>query len=106
MHPPKTTKKPAPPQSRQSRNSPNVNIITSRCRRRDASWRLPALESGRFDPWHYEPPTAGYEDAAAHLLELGLTPAPDIPALQAMWKSGRDSRAVAQLIVERWGLVV
>ena len=74
--------------------------------RRAASWRLPASCSGRSDPWWYpEPGERGYEDAAAHLLELGLTPAPNPAALRAMWMAGGQSRRYAEVIAERWGLV-
>jgi hypothetical protein len=74
--------------------------------RRAASWRLPAPCSGRSDPWWYpEPGERGYEDAAAHLLELGLTPAPNPAALRAMWMAGGQSRRAAEVIAERWGLV-
>jgi hypothetical protein len=89
--------------------APSVNY---RCRselhrRRSASWRLPVLDSGRADPWLYEdgPALRGYEDAALHLMSLGLTPAPDLPALQAMWKAGAESRRAAQVVAQRWGLV-
>ena len=100
-------KRPAPPQNRPSRNATNAVSIT---RRREASWRLPVLESGRSDPWYYEPPTncetafRSYEDAARHLLSVGLTPAPNLTALHAMWKSGGQSRRAAQVIAARWGL--
>ena len=72
--------------------------------RRAASWRLPEL-GRRSDPWWYEPPTAGYEEAAAHLIELGLTPAPNRVGLQRMWKRGGHQRRDAKLIVACWGLV-
>jgi hypothetical protein len=74
-------------------------------RRREASWRLPVLDSERSDPWYYEPPgVIGYEAAAVHLLSQGLTPALNLPALQAMWKAGGKSRRVAQVIAELWEL--
>jgi hypothetical protein len=74
--------------------------------RRAASWRLPVIDCGRSDPWRYpEPGERGYGDAAAHLLALGLTPAPNAPALRAMWKAGNESRHAAQVVAERWGLV-
>jgi hypothetical protein len=73
--------------------------------RRAASWRLPALDSGRSDPWHYLAPTAGYEAAALHLLAHGLTPAPNVPAMREMWKADLDSRRAVQIIAERWKLV-
>jgi hypothetical protein len=72
--------------------------------RRAASWRLPVLESGQSDPWWYAPPCAGYEDAAAHLLELGLTPAPNREGLRQMWMHGGQRRVDAELIAELWEL--
>jgi hypothetical protein len=73
-----------------------------RCRR-SASRRLAILDSGRADPQAYEPPgVIGYEDAAFHLLSMGLTPAPNLPAMRAMWAAGGESRRVAQVIAERW----
>jgi hypothetical protein len=69
-------------------------------RRREASYRLPVLESGRSDPWWYEPPgPRGYEQAAQHLLERGLLPAPNREGLQVM----RDRQA-AQHIAQAWEL--
>ena len=47
-------------------------------RRREASWRLPVLESGRSDPWRYnDPPLTDHEldgwlAAIAHLAGLDL----------------------------------
>ena len=82
---------------------------TSFCRqlhlRRAASRRLPSLDSGRSDPWFYEPAGAsGYELAVAHLLELGLLPAPNREALVAMWRRGGRSRQVAEFIAQAWEL--
>lgn len=96
--------KPAPsPQGRPTPNTINShpNAYPRQVRRRQAAaWRLPG-----GDPWKYPPPgVRGYEDAASHLLELGLTPAPNLPALQAMWRADKESPVVA-LIVERWELV-
>jgi hypothetical protein len=85
--------------------NPTASIVASR-RRRDASHRLPVLESGLSDPWWYpEPGDRGYEHAAMHLLSLGLTPSPNLPAMRAMYRCGGESRRVAQVISERWGLV-
>jgi hypothetical protein len=76
-----------------------------RCRR-SASRRLAILDSGRADPWVYEPPgVSGYEAAARHLLDHGLVAAPNLPALREMWKAGGESRRVAQVIFEWWDLV-
>jgi hypothetical protein len=47
----------------------------------------------------------GYADAALHLLECGLLPAPNLDGLRLMWKAGGHSRHAAQLIAERWELV-
>jgi hypothetical protein len=55
-----------------------------------------------LDPWKYEPPTSGYPEAAAHLLAHGLTPSPNIPALQNMWRSGGSELTAARAIVECW----
>jgi hypothetical protein len=71
--------------------------------RRAASWRRPILDhSGRSDPWHYPAPTAGYPDAAHHLLGCGLTPFPDRAGLRLMWRLGGHHRAAAELIAQRW----
>src|SRR5271154_7187335 len=74
-------------------------IVQGLHRRRAASRRI---VDG--DPWRYEPPTAGYELAAAHLLELGLTPAPNVAALRVMWKTRGESQRAAWTISERWDL--
>jgi hypothetical protein len=75
-------------------------------RRRAASWRLPVLDSGRSDPWHYDDPgVLGYEAAAAHLLGHGLLPSPNQEGLLAMWRRGGHCRQAAELIAEAWGLV-
>jgi hypothetical protein len=104
-----------PPENRKPINSlcshhatPTGNDGTAVARRlrlrRCASQRLAALESMRSDPWWYAPSSAGYEDAAAHLLELGLTPAPDREGLRRMWMHGGQRRVDAELIAERWDL--
>jgi hypothetical protein len=66
-------------------------------RRRAASWRIPG-----GDPWRYEPPVGGYEEAAMHLLELGLTPGLCLPAMRQMWRDSPESRRVVRIISERW----
>jgi hypothetical protein len=73
--------------------------------RRAASYRLPALEDGRRDPWCYEPPAErGYEQAALHLLERDLLPAADREGLRGMQRSGGAARKTAQRIAQAWGL--
>ena len=47
----------------------------------------------------------GYADAALHLLESGLLPAPNLDGLRLMWKAGGQSRHAAQLIAQRWELI-
>jgi|GEM_PF-3362371 len=76
-------------------------------RRRAAAQRLPALDSGRADPWlpARQPGFAGYEAAAAHLLDHGLLPALNFEGLREMWAAGGESRRAAQAIAERWELV-
>lgn len=72
--------------------------------RRAESRRLPVQDhSGRSDPCWYEPPgESGYEPAALHLLDHGLLPAPNRGALRAMWRSGGESRRIAEVIAQRW----
>lgn len=93
----------APSESTTADKCESKAIARKQRRRRARSWRLPTLDSGRSDPWWYPGPgERGYEDAAGHLLDHGLTPAPNLLALRSMWKAGSDSRRVAQVIVERW----
>lgn len=75
-------------------------------RRRDASRRLPILDTGRSDPWHYPPPSGGYTDAAQHLDAVGLTPAPpaDFEQLRDMWRAGDQQRNLAGRIARCWGV--
>jgi hypothetical protein len=76
------------------------DVPTQLRRRRAAVQRMPGS-----DPWCYEPPgVRGYPETAQHLLAHGLTPAPNLPALQAMWKAGDDDLNAARTIAERWGL--
>lgn len=83
------------------------SVYTQQLRtRRAASRRLPVLgDSGRSDPWWYEPTTVGYESAALHLLDLGLLPAANPDGLLEMWRRGGRARQAAQFIAERWELV-
>jgi hypothetical protein len=105
-----------PPENRKPINSlcshhatPTGNDGTAVARRlrlrRAASYRLPVLESARSDPWHYDASgIGGYEAATAHLLEVGLTPAPDLDGLRVMRRRGGRHRRTAETITERWGL--
>jgi hypothetical protein len=49
-----------------------------------------------------EPSTRGYADAAEHLLALGLTPAPNVPALRDMWREGGETQRAAYRIATAW----
>lgn len=70
--------------------------------RRYASRRLPG-----GDPWRrYERPgVRGYEEAALHLLDCGVTPAPNRDGLRAMWRRDEHSRQAAVFIAQAWELV-
>ena len=113
--PPKKVKGRAPSQgqpstktisSHQTANKaqPNAYCVGLRLRR-TASRRLEVLDSSRSDPWHYGVPgERGYPDAVAHLLELGLLPAPNREGLITMWRRGGHSRKVAEFVAEAWDL--
>jgi hypothetical protein len=74
-------------------------------RRRAAADDMRPLASGRRDPWWYEPPGArGYQDAAMHLLEHGLLPAPDREGLKLMRGRGGSCRQAAERIAKAWEL--
>lgn len=103
--PPHGTSAPAPVSSRQELCVSGFEEVAAGRRRHEAARRLLALESGRSDPWRYPAPGVdGYDDAAQHLLSLGLTPAPNHEALRAMWRRGGRSRRAAELVSERWDL--
>lgn len=84
-------------------------------RRRNASYRLPVLECGcSSDPFTCrchdsdqmsESSVDGYAAAAQHLLNQGLLPAPNVPALRVMWgRRGADQR-LARTVAEHWEMV-
>lgn len=96
-------------------------------RRAEATYRLPVLECGHHaDPWvcrchssnsltsaeiKLSRPEAvtdryvdGYRDAAQHLLDCGLTPAPNLPAMRLLWRRGGADRRLVREISERWEL--
>ena len=78
--------------------------------RRDAASRLPVLDCGHRDPWtcRHDPVTVtdryidGFRDAAKHLLASGMTPAPDLTAMRALWRRGGAERDLVRAIAERW----
>jgi hypothetical protein len=93
--------------SRAASTSPNAvislpELVADRLRcRRAASWRKVGGA-----PWHYPAPgERGYPEAALHLIESGLTPAPNREGLRAMWKAGGYSRQSAEIIARAWELV-
>jgi hypothetical protein len=110
MSPPERESRPAGNGTASNSTSPSGShstVYTRQLRaRRAASWRLPALDhTGLSDPWHYDASGIGnYAAAAAHLLEQGLTPAPDLEALRVMRRRGGHHRRNAETITERWGL--
>lgn len=86
------------------------NYIEQLRRRRAATYRLPVLDCGHADPWtcRHDPVTVtdqyvdGYRNAAEHLLANGLTPAPNLIAMRAMWRRGGTDRDLVRAIAERW----
>jgi hypothetical protein len=85
-----------------------TNYVAGLHRRRQASYRLPVLDSGRSDPWHYDQPAEpseqdvdGYCAAATLLIGMGLLPAPNVPAMRVMWRRA-EQRDLARYIAERW----
>lgn len=83
-----------------------TEYIAGTARRRAASRRLPVLKCGRSEPWHYpEPDERGYVAAVEHLLQLGMTPAPNSDGLRAMWRRGSHHRRDAARIAQAWELV-
>jgi hypothetical protein len=80
--------------------------------RRAASWRMERLACGRSDPWsrQFDPDPSernadGYSAAAQHLLDAGLLPAANVPALRVMWRHGGHEQRLAREIAEGWGMV-
>ncbi len=46
-----------------------------------------------------------YSAAAQHLLDHGVTPAPNVPAMRVMWRRGGADQRLARRISERWEMV-
>ena len=93
-------------------NAPQGTAIAVQLRRRRAaSYRLPALDCGRAGPWYYAPlapserTADGYYAAAAHLIGLGLLPAPDLGAMRILWRRDTEQRNLARQIAECWQVV-
>ncbi len=87
-------------------------MLAAHRRRREAARRLPPLDCGCRDPWtcrHHDGPLSerqldAYADAAEHLLTVGVTPAPNLPAMRRMWRRGGDELRLAVQIAQRWEL--
>ncbi|WP_276761617.1 hypothetical protein [Mycolicibacter arupensis] len=81
-------------------------------RRRAAARDMRPLPCGCCDPWtcrHYDEPVEitdqfinGYRDACEHLLAEGLTPAPNVPVMRAMWARGGNDQRLALKVAEAW----
>jgi hypothetical protein len=81
-------------------------------RRRVATYRVPSYRNQCpcRDPWtcHCDDPEPStrmvdaYRDAVALILDAGMTPAPFVPELRAMWRRGGADRRLARTISERW----
>ncbi len=92
----------------ESRTTGCTQYIEGLRHRRAATYRLPPLDCGHVDPLtcrHGPNPINGYPEAADHLLTLGLCPAPNVPALRAMWKGGGTDQRNASHIVEAWEVI-
>jgi hypothetical protein len=89
---------------------PGDSIPVQLRRRRDAALRLEPLVCGCRDPWpcrchDYEQSDVqfdAYQDAAQHLMELDLSPGPDVVAMRRMWRRGGHSQRLAMEIADRW----
>ena len=104
---------PAPPRETGTQTTTTVDTtdyIEGLHRRRASSYRLPVLDSGRADPWHYdrvqpsEKMVDAYRDAALTLSAAGLTPAALLPEMRALWRRGGTDRNLVRDIATRWGV--
>ena len=122
------TRKPAPEGSRFARVRIPINKNTAAetepcytdssstsaqlARRRQAAQRMPALECGCVDPWTNcrcgdatDPSEAmvdGYRAAVELLASQGLTAAPFLPEMRALWRTGH--RATVEAVASRWAV--
>lgn len=79
-------------------------------RRRATSRRLAPLRCGCADPWTCrcrpsEPSELeidAYAATLAHLDAIGLTAAPQVSELRALWRRGGQQRRVAQSVTQHW----
>jgi hypothetical protein len=83
-------------------------------RRRAAARRLAILDCGCSDPWGHDHELLldekkvsdveldAYRDTALMLLSVGLTPAPNLPAMRMLWRRGGADRDLVSQISSRW----
>lgn len=84
--------------------------VTDLRRRREAGRRLAPMACGCPDPWtcrcHEGEPSDhrvdGYNAAIRYLASHGLTAAPLLPEMRALWRRGNEERQLVQTIAERW----
>lgn len=92
-----------------------MNGVEAWKRRHAADLRLPPLDCGRHsDPWVCDCVTSShsvhpsdvevdaYRSTAVLLLNLGLTPSPDVHLMRALWRRGGEDRALVSTISSRW----
>lgn len=46
----------------------------------------------------------GYRDAVLLLESLGLTPAPMLPEMRALWRRGGSDRELVSSVAEKWAV--
>ncbi len=92
--------------------SKNISATSLHARCQTAR-RLPPLDCGHADPWLCrcgltDDPTEGvvdaYAAALAYLESHGLTGAPFIPELRALWRRGADERRMVRDTTSRWAV--
>lgn len=88
-----------------------ADTVTCAWRRRRASHRLPVLDCGHSDPWRSWRPehvsdlqVDGYRAAVQHLRAHGLLAAPNIPAMQELWRLGGEDRRLVSELAAAWEL--
>lgn len=90
----------------------NHDVVQGLRRRRQAADDMRRMDCGCTDPWpcrHFDEPVMlsehrvdAYRAAALTLLESGLTPAPNVECLRALWRRGGDDRKLVRDISQRW----
>ena len=88
------------------------DLVVGLRRRRQAADDMRRMDCGCTDPWpcrHSDQTTVlsehqidAYRAAAQTLLENGLTPAPNVECLRALWRRGGKDRMLVRDISQRW----